>query len=165
MLHFLFTNPADGNDQAFYEMMKKFVEENRNGSASTETFFALASQRFAQTPIAKKYGMSDLVWFLQQWVYGTGMPTYRLDYHFEPRPEGGVLLLGTLFQDGMPDDWVMPIPLFMDYGGGKGSRGTVLARGPKTEIKIGLPAEPKQALLDPDLWVLSTNSSQSRTKH
>jgi aminopeptidase N len=165
MLHFLFTNPVDGDDAAFYKMMKKFVEENRNGSASTENFFALASQQFAQTPIAKKYGMTDLIWFLQQWVYGTGMPTYRLEYHLEPRPEGGVLLLGTLFQEGVPDDWIMPIPLFMDYGGGKGSRGTILARGPKTEIKIGLPAEPKQATLDPDLWVLSNNSSQSRTKH
>ena len=165
MLHFLFSNPVDGNDDAFYKMMKDFVDQNRNGSASTESFFALASERFAQTPIARKYGLTDLVWFLQQWVYGTGMPTYRLEYRFEPRPEGGVLLLGTLFQDGVPDEWIMPIPLFMDYGGGKGARGTILARGPRTEIKIGLPSEPKQAVLDPDLWVLSTSSSQSRTKH
>jgi hypothetical protein len=165
MLHFLFSNPVDGNDDAFFKMMKDFVEQNRNGSASTENFFALASQRFAQTPIARKYGLTDLVWFLQQWVYGTAMPTYRLEYHFERRPEGGVFLLGTLFQEGVPDDWIMPIPLFMDYGGGKGARGTILARGPKSEIKIGLPGEPRQASLDPDLWVLSTNSTESRYKH
>ena len=103
--------------------------------------------------------------FLQQWVYRADMPSYRLEYHFEPRPEGGVLLLGTLFQDGVPDNWVMPLPMLMDFGGGKVARGTVCARGPKTEIKIGLPSEPKQALLDPDLWVLSNNSSQSKTKH
>ena len=165
MLHFLFSNPVDANDDAFFKMMKDFVDANRNGSASTESFFALASERFAQTPIAKKYGLTDLNWFLQQWVYRADMPSYRLEYHFEPRPEGGVLLLGTLFQDGVPDNWVMPLPMLMDFGGGKVARGTVCARGPKTEIKIGLPSEPKQALLDPDLWVLSNNSSQSKTKH
>jgi hypothetical protein len=165
MLHFLFSNPADGNDDAFYQMMKDFVQANRNASASTEDFFSMASEHFARTPIAKKYGLKDLNWFSRQWVYEAGMPSYRLEYEFTARPEGGVLLSGTVFQEGVPDYWIMPLPLLLDFGGGKGARGTVIAQGPQTPFKIGLPAEPKRVLLDPDLWVLASKESESRVKH
>ncbi|MBZ5597075.1 MAG: hypothetical protein LAN83_02025 [Acidobacteriia bacterium] len=164
MLHFLFSDPTGGNDDRFYQMMKDFVQANRNGAATTESFFALASQRFVQTPIGQKYGFTDLDWFLQQWVYRTEIPSYRLEYHLEPRPGGGTLFSGTLYQEGVPVDWVMPLPILFDFGDGKGARGTICARGPMSTVKIGLPAEPKKVLLDPDLWVLTSKVSESTAK-
>jgi len=165
MLHFLFTDPDTGNDDAFYKMLKDFVQANREGWATTESFMSLASERFAQTAIGRKYGLKDLNWFLKQWVYGAAMPSYRLQYDFQPRPEGGVLLTGTLYQEGVPDDWFMPLPLTLDFGGDKIARGTIHAQGPQTPVKIGLPMEPKRVLLDPDLWVLTIKTSEARGKH
>jgi len=165
MLHFLFSDPASGDDRPFYQLMKEFVQKNRNGWASTESFMALASHRFAETPIARKYGLVDLDWFLSQWIYETGMPSYRLEYDWQARPEGGVLLTGTVYQDGVPDNWLMPLPVVIEFGSGNGAKGTIYARGPQTPVRIGLPAPPKRVLLDPDLWVLSDKPSESRLKH
>jgi hypothetical protein len=165
MIHFLFSNPTDGNDEAFYKMMKDFVDQNRGQSATTESFFRIASEKFAETPIGKKYGITDLGWFLRQWVYETGMPTYRLEYGFEPRPGGGVFLTGTIYQDGVGDNWMMPLPIRLEFGGGKGARGTILARGPQSAVKIALPAEPTRVDLDPDMWILTNKTSETRVKH
>ena len=52
MLHFLFTNPSDGSGEGFFTMMKDFVQRNRNGWATTESFVELASQHFANSPLA-----------------------------------------------------------------------------------------------------------------
>jgi hypothetical protein len=165
MLHFLFSDPATGNDDAFYRMMKDFVAANRNQAASTENFFASASERFTQTPIGRKYGFTDLNWFLQQWVYQTGIPSYRLDYEIQSRPEGGVIVSGTLHQEGVSEDWTMPLPITFDLGGGNVARGTVLARGSSTPFKIGLPAEPKKVELDPDMWVLTNKTDVSKGRN
>ena len=164
MLHFLFTNPVDGDDKAFYAMMKDFVQRNKFSSASTENFFAVASEHFVGTPIAQKFGLKDLNWFLRQWVYTTGMPKYHLSYSFEPKPGGGVFLTGSVTQEGVPDNWFMPLPLTLEFDGNKVMRGTVYARGPQTPVKIALPAEPKKVRLDPDLWVLSEKTSDNRSK-
>lgn len=164
MLHFLFSDPATGNDDDFYRMMKNFVAANRNQAATTESFFAAASQPFAQTPIGRRYGFTSLDWFVQQWVYETGIPSYRLDYEVQPRPEGGVVVSGTIHQEGVAENWVMPLPIVFDFGGGKAARGTILARGATTPVKIGLPAEPKKVELDPDMWVLTNKAETSRGK-
>ncbi len=155
MLHFLFSDPSNGNDKAFWEMMKDFVTRHHNSWATTESFMAVASEHFAKTPIARKYQMNDLGWFLMQWVYRTNVPRYRLEYHFTPGQGGGVVLEGTLFQEGVPDGWFMPLPLVMEYEGNQSARGTIHAFGPATPVKVPLPGRPRAVKLDPELWVLS----------
>ncbi len=164
MLHFLFSNPADGNDAAFYAMMKDFVSRHRNGWATTESFFQVASEHFARSPLGQKYGLRDLEWFQRQWVFQTGWPSYRLDYWFEPRPGGGVVLKGTLHQEGVPQNWFMPLPLVLEFSGNRVARGTVHALGPSTPVEIPLPEEPKAVQLDPQLWVLSQKVSEKKVR-
>jgi len=164
MLHFLLTNPPDGDDKPFYAMMKDFVERYRMSTASTEDFFRVASEHFAATPLGKKFGLKDLNWFLQQWVYSTGMPKYRLDYHLQAQANGTALLEGTVTQENVPDSWFMPLPLLLEFGGGKGSRGTVYAMGHSTPVKITLPMMPTKVKLDPDEWVLSSKTEENQIK-
>jgi hypothetical protein len=84
-------------------MMSEFVRENKNGTASAEQFFALAGERAQKTPLGQKYGYKDLNWFFRQWVVQSYFPSYRLEYHIEDAPGGGAILIGTVFQDGVPD--------------------------------------------------------------
>lgn len=162
MLHFLMTNPANGDGQPFFEMMKDFVNRYRDGSATTEQFAQVASEHFAQTAVAQKYGIQDLNWFFRQWVWQTALPSYRLEYTLENQPDGKVLVKGTLFQENAPEDWVMPLPLVFKFGGDKTARGTVLAKGPQQPISIALPMRPESVELDPDLWVLSEKTSTKK---
>jgi hypothetical protein len=162
MLHFLFTDPNTGDDKLFFEMMRDFVKKHNNDFASTESFFAVASQHIPNTVLGKKYKMTSLDWFKQQWLYGSDLPKYRLVYHFEPNPAGGVFLSGTLHQENVPDNFFMPLPLSLDFGDKGRARGTVHAFGKTTPVKLPLPAQPKKVEFDPDLWVLSEKTSAER---
>jgi hypothetical protein len=159
MLHFLLSNPATGDDKAFYDMMTDFVERHRDQFASTEDFRAVAGEHFARSPIAKRYGLKDLDWFFKQWVYQTGLPSYELEYQIQGQPDGSVVVRGALAQEGVPDWWIMPVPLVFQFGGNQSARGTVPANGPRTPFEIKLPRKPEKVELDPHRWVLSDKTS------
>jgi hypothetical protein len=159
MLHFLFTNPATGDGEAFFVMMRDFVQRHKDGSATTEAFAQVAAEHFVRTPVAQKYGMKDLNWFFRQWVWQTHLPAYRLEYTLENQPDGKVLVKGTLFQEGAPENWVMPLPLVFKFGGNQSARGTLLANGPQQPFSIPLPMRPEAVELDPDMWVLSEKTT------
>jgi aminopeptidase N len=149
------SNPTNGNDAAFTAMMKDFVDQYRNKSASTEDFWRVASTHFARTPIAGKFGMSNLDWFFKQWVYGTGLPSYTLDYETKTQPDGTLMLTGTVKQDNVPADWQMVLPLVMSFDGNQEARTSILANGASSSFQIKVPAKPKKVELDPYDWVLS----------
>lgn len=164
MLHFLLTDTQTGDGQAFFDMMSEFVREHKNSTASTEQFFALAGERAQKTTLGQRYGYKNLNWFFRQWVVQSYFPSYRLEYHVEDAPGGGAMLVGTVFQDGVPDSehWFMPLPLVIHLPGGKIARGTIAAYGAKAPVKVKLPQQPEKIELDPDLWVLSDKTSVSK---
>src|SRR5262249_837137 len=86
MLHFLMNDPGSGDGQPFFDMMKDFVDRYRNKAASTDDFRRVANEHFVQTPIAKKYGLKDLNWFFDEWVYQTSLPSYTLEYNIQDQP-------------------------------------------------------------------------------
>lgn len=159
MLHFLLSNPSDGNDKPFYDMMTDFVERYRDNFASTDDFRMVANEHFAKSPIAQKYNLKDLNWFFSQWVYRTNLPSYQLEYQIVDQPDGTVRMKGFVTQENVPDDWFMPLPLYFSFGGDKEARGTVHAYGLKTPFEIKLPMRPKKVELDPERWILSEKTS------
>jgi hypothetical protein len=159
MLHFLLTDMERNDDSRFYAMMKDFVNRHRAGVATSESFMQVAGEHFAKSPIGMKYGVQDLNWFLSQWVYQTSLPSYQLDYKIEGSA-GAFVLKGTVTQTNAPDSWFMPLPIQVDFSGGRSARTTVSARGPKTPFEIKLPEKPSSVKLDPDLWVLSEKTTE-----
>lgn len=159
MLHFLFTNPSTGEGQPFFDMMTDFVNRYRNSSASTEEFAVVAGAHFARTPVAQKYGVKDLDWFFNQWVLQTALPSYRLEYSIKSNPDGSALVEGTVFQENAPENWAMPLPVVIKFGGNQVARGTVLANGAQQPVSIPLPQKPESVELDPDHWILSDKTS------
>jgi hypothetical protein len=158
MLHFLFTDPTTGEGEPFFVMMRDFVDQNRDGLASTDDFRRIANAHFVKTPIARSYGLQNLDWFFREWVYQSDLPSYRLEYHFEDQPDGKVLIKGNVIQENAPDNWFMVLPLALTFGKQAGYT-TVLAEGPKTPFAIRLPGRPSKVELDPLRWVLSEKTS------
>jgi hypothetical protein len=155
MLQFLLSNPGTGDNAAFLTMMKDFVGQHRNGSASTEDFWQVASQHFARTPIAAKFELKNLDWFFKQWVYGTGLPIYTLEYTTTTKPDGSLFVTGVVKQDGVGPEWQMVLPLVMSFPGNQEARTTVRANGPSAPFEIKVPIKPLKVELDPFNWVLS----------
>ena len=110
MIHFLMTDPSNGDGKAFFDMMRDFVSRYRNNVASTDDFRLVANEHFAKTPIARKYGITDLNWFFHQWVYKTELPSYRLSYQVQDQPDGTAIVTGTVTQDNAGPNWFMPLP-------------------------------------------------------
>ncbi|MDA2935117.1 ankyrin repeat domain-containing protein [Acidobacteria bacterium AH-259-D05] len=164
MLHFLFIDPSTGSGEGFFSMMKDFVNRYRNQWATIEGFAQVASEHFARSPLGLKFSLKDLDWFFQQWVYQTALPTYRLEYEFERQKEGGTVLKGTLYQEGVSDNWFTPLPLVLQLPDKRGARVTISALGPQTPVQIKMPQEPKKVELDPDFWILSEKTSAKRIK-
>lgn len=158
MLHFLFTDPASGNGDAFFAMMSDFVKRYNGGWATTEEFVQVANEHFVKTPVAQKYGLKDLNWFFRQWVYQSHLPSYRMEYQTQQQADG-VVVQGVVYQDNAPENWFMPLPLVFEFDGDQRASGTVHAYGPKTPFNIKLPMKPKKVELDPQLWVLSEKTT------
>jgi hypothetical protein len=163
MLQFLLSDPATGDAADFQAMMKDFVSQHREGSASTEEFWKVASQHFARTPIARKFGLRDLDWFFKEWVYETGLPTYQMEYETVAQPDGSVMLKGTVKQLNVDPDFQMVLPLLMTFEGNQLARTSVRAMGPSSTFELKLPRKPTKVELDPVNWVLSEKTT-SRAK-
>jgi len=159
MLHFLFSHPENGDPAAFFEMLRDFVRRHNNGSATTESFMEVANEHFVRTPLAQKYQMKNLNWFFHQWVYSAQLPSYRLEYALENQPDNSLLLQGTVYQEGVPENWFMFLPVTMRFGREGTSRSVVYVNGPKGTLRIRLPRKPDEVQLDPDEWVLSEKTS------
>lgn len=159
MLHFMMSNPADGNGQPFFDMMTDFVERYRNKTASTDDFRKVVNEHFAKTPIAQKYGMRDLNWLFRQAVYQSELPSYEMQYKITPEADGKVVVSGTITQKNAGENWVMVLPVKFAFGGKQEATGTVIVQGASTPFTIRLPSAPTKVQLDPDRWILAENVS------
>jgi hypothetical protein len=158
MLHFMFTNPQTGEGEPFFVMMRAFVDKHRDGFASTDDFRKVANEHFVKSHIAKAYGIKNLDWFFQQWVYQSDLPSYQLEYQLQDQPDGKVMLTGNVIQLNAPSTWFMVLPVAITFGKNTGYA-TVLADGPKTPFSIKLPGRPSKVELDPKHWILSDKTS------
>jgi hypothetical protein len=159
MMHFLLSDPVTGKDEAFFAMMKDFVEKYRNKAASTDDFRMVANAHFANSPIGKRYALTDMNWFFQQWVYNTEMPSYKIEHSVQTAPDGSFQLVGTVTQTGVDERFFMPIPIRISFGGNRIAMGTIAAFGPTTPIQLKLPMKPEKIEIDPDKWVLADKIS------
>ena len=164
MLHFLFTDPVSGSGEPFFGMMQDFVKRYENQSATTDGFFAVAGEHFSKTPLAQRYKIKDLGWFLSQWVDNAYLPSYRLEYTLENQPDKSVIIRGTIYQDNVPDDFFTLLPVVARFGKDQIGRLTGAAQGPKTPFAAKLPRPPDDLQLDPDHWILSDKTSTRRLR-
>jgi hypothetical protein len=106
------------------------------------------------TPAMDLDGGRSMEWFFEDWVRGTGVPHYRVEFSVH-HSEKGVVVRGKLFQHGVPRSFVAPVPL---YGSGLAGRptllGTVIAAGPETVFHFTTQAAPSKVLIDPHMTLL-----------
>jgi len=163
MLHYLFSDPYDPNkDQRFYGMLQDFVSGYANRQASTDDFIAVASAHFAETPIAKTFGLKDLRWFFNQWVYQSNMPNYRMEYRIDKGENDQAIISGKILQENAGPNWFMPLPVVLKFPGGQKAQAMVYANGPEAEFQIPLPMKPDSVDLDPDMWILSEKTETKK---
>jgi hypothetical protein len=95
-------------------------------------------------------------WFFNEWVYGTEVPRYKLDYALAE--EGNkVWLTGTVEQSGVSPGFKMLVPLYLDFNGQPVPVGNIALAGSSKskEFHLGLPQRPKRVVLNAENDVLA----------
>lgn len=138
-------------DKQFKDTMHDFVETYKGKSATTEDFKEMIEKHM--TPEMDLEGNHKLDWFFNEYVYGTQLPSYKLDSSFDTAADGTVVLNVTLTQSGVDDKFRMLVPLYLEIEEGKvGFLGRARLTGnnsisQKVPVK-GLKTKPRRALIN-----------------
>ena len=132
-------------DDAFTATMQDFYRQYRGRSASTADFQKVVEQHIG-------LGMD---WFFKEWVDGSAIPTYTFSWHAEPSQNGQYLLHIRVRQEHVPDDFLMPVPLRIDFADSTQAFVRVNVKGTGAEGTLHLPGEPVRVELNPFESVLA----------
>jgi hypothetical protein len=138
-------------DQRFKDTMHDFVSTYGGRSATTEDFKAMIEKHMARDMDLE--GNQKMDWFFNEYVYGTQLPTYKLDYSFDTGADGDVVLSFKVTQSRVDDDFRMPVPIYLELAdGGMAFLGRAkLAGNTSVEQKVplkGVKAKPRRALIN-----------------
>jgi hypothetical protein len=102
------------------------------------------------TPAMNIEGRHSMEWFFADWVRGTGIPHYRVEYSTK-RTDRGYVVKGKLLQSGVAESFVAPVPIYSSNGG---YLGRVIAGGPETHFNFVSAREPGKLQIDPQMTLL-----------
>jgi hypothetical protein len=156
MLRYLMSDRQTG-DRDFVDMMHDFTKTYANRNASTEDFKLIAEKHIK--PAWDLTGNGRLDWFFGEWVFGTEVPKYRLEYSLEPADAGNFEIVGRLTQSDVSERFAMAVPVYVDFDGKLIRALSLRIAGSATrEFKIKVPKKPKRVLLNAYDDVLASES-------
>jgi len=149
MIRMMMWNAKTG-DSEFKSMMQDYVKTYTNRPATTENFKAMVEKHM--TPGMDISGNHTMDWYFDEYVYGTALPSYKLDSSFDQAANGYTLNL-KITQSGVDDKFTMPVPVYMELSKDHIVRlGAAFITGNRTvEQKVplnGLKEKPKRAMLN-----------------
>ena len=138
-------------DDNFKAMMHDFVKTYADRAASTEDFKLMVEKHMTDTMDLTENHKMD--WFFNEYVYGTALPAYKLDYSFENGSGGTMVLSVTATQSNVSDNFRMRVPLYLELANGKimrlGAADMVGNKSITNKIPLnGLKDRPKRVMLN-----------------
>ena len=127
----MYDHQGGTGDTRFRQMMQDFIKSNYNKDISTNDF-KLAVEKYI-TPAMDIDQNKTMNWFFDQWVYGTEMPSYKLTYSVTKGADGKPALTGKIIQSGVSENFVMTVPIYVDYGKGWDYYGGAIMVGNETK--------------------------------
>lgn len=114
MLRALMTDTTTGSDERFFRMLRDFLAAYRDQYPSTQDFILYAEKYMTRDLDLEKNRRLD--WFFADWVYGTGIPTYKLEARTRRLTAQKYIVEGTIEQSGVSPEFEMLVPLTAVYG-------------------------------------------------
>ena len=110
-------------EDRFTETMKDYYQTFQGKSATTADFQGVV-ERHAGIPMD---------WFFDEWVKGTGIPTYHVAWTSQPADNNRFTVKLRVTQDGVGPDFKMLVPVTADLGDGRVARFRLMIKGGQTE--------------------------------
>ena len=135
MLRMLMLDLSTGRDDRFTAMMRDYYTSRLGRPTTTADFQAVAEQHM---------GM-PMNWFFDEWVKGTGIPTYHVAWTSQPAGEGKYAVRLRVTQEHVPPDFQAFVLVSTDLGNNRFAHFRIHVRGDQAEyLSPVLPAEPKE---------------------
>ncbi|HEY0141949.1 MAG TPA: M1 family aminopeptidase [Thermoanaerobaculia bacterium] len=134
-----------GNDEIFWSSIRDFIREHSGKAASTADF-----QRIVERKTNAEWG-----WFFDSWIYGADIPSYTWRYDTKPAGDGGFLLTIDVERRDVPEWFTMPIPVRVEFDGGKAGFLYIPSKPGRQTITQKIPARPKNVVFAPNYSVLA----------
>jgi hypothetical protein len=115
MIRMMMRNNRTG-DQPFKEMMQDFVKTYSGKAATTEDFKAMVEKHMTRDMDAESNQKMD--WFFNEYVYGTQLPSYKMDSSFATDANGDVVLSVKVTQSNVDDQFRMVVPVYLELADG-----------------------------------------------
>lgn len=127
----------------FIDMMHDFMAAYRGKNPATEDFQRIVEKHMR--PEMNLDGNGRMDWFFREWVYGTEIPSYRLEYTLGEVEGGKTLLTMKISQQDVGPSFKMRVPAYADFDGHLVKLGTVAMTGSATsnELKVTLGKRPR----------------------
>jgi Peptidase family M1 domain len=141
-------------DARFTALLQKLVAKYAFRALSTDDFQHEVES--VMTPAMDLEGGHSMEWFFDEWVRGTGIPHYRVEFTAR-RDDTGYSVRGRLLQTGVPRWFLGSVPLYATVtGSGRSFLGNVVASGPETSFHFHTSTAPHKILIDPQMTLLCT---------
>jgi hypothetical protein len=134
-----------GKDEAFIGTLRNFMKEYSGKNASTADFRRVLEQTT----------QGDWGWFFDAWIYGADVPSYTWNYDVKPA-DGAFLLTMNVERRDVPEWFSIPIPVRVEFEGGKQGYFYIPSKSDKQTVTQKLPAKPKNVVFAPDYSVLAS---------
>ena len=155
MLREMLRQPGARNpDARFNALLQTLVTKYAYRALSTDDL--QHEVEAVMTPGMDLEGGRSMEWFFEEWVRGTGIPHYRVEFTAH-HTEKGYVLRGKLFQTGVPRSFVASVPLYASGAGHSALLGTVVAAGEETSFHFVAPNLPRKIVIDPQMTLLCTS--------
>ena len=139
MLRNMLLDTRTMSEDRFIATMQDFYTTYRGKRATTNDFQKVVERHVGQ----------PMDWFFNEWVYGTAVPTYTFSWTTEPDSSGtGIAARLRVRQNDVPDAFAMYVPVLIKFDQGE-ALVRMLVRGPTSETRIRLPAQPQAMQLNP----------------
>ena len=149
MLRGLLSDPSTGSDERFFRLLRDFVATYRGMDVSTEDFVRHAEKYMTRSSDLEHDRRLD--WFFNEWVYETGVPTYKLQSSVKQLSPKRFLVQGTITQSGVSSDFEMLVPVVAEMGKDKkASMGRVPVSEDGGRFKFTTTERPKRLAIDED---------------
>ncbi len=143
---------APNPDARFIALLKSLMSKYSQKSLTTAQF--QREVEAAMTPKMDLEGGHSMEWFFAEFVWGTSIPHYRVNFTSR-RTDKGFQVRGKLLASGVPHSFIAPVPLFVSSGSSHGVfLGTVIAEGGETPFSFITQTDPRKLLIDPRMTLL-----------
>ncbi len=139
-------------DARFAGFLRSIVAKYAQKPLSTEQF--QKEIEAVMTPKMDLEGGRSMEWFFEEYVRGTGIPHYKVEFTTR-HTEKGYQVRGKLLQSDVPRSFIAPVPLYIGSSGSHSVLlGTVVAAGDETSFSFYSQVDPHKILIDPHMSLL-----------